>query len=146
MPNNRINTDWQFRYAPLPAGYAERYVSQVRANEMINRAAVILKYKEPFVRWLNEADPCEDDPGITAENANDDLNVYLISDADVENIEEWISLNYKTLFENELEDWYTDESLWPKKRDKKTFHEWFAIECHSVIIDTVGGVIEYDET
>ena len=24
-PNNRINSDWQLRYAPLPAGYAERY-------------------------------------------------------------------------------------------------------------------------
>ena len=23
-PNNRINPDWQFRCAPLPAGYAER--------------------------------------------------------------------------------------------------------------------------
>jgi hypothetical protein len=22
--NNRINSDWQFRYAPLPAGYAVR--------------------------------------------------------------------------------------------------------------------------
>tara|TARA_Y100000589_G_scaffold326986_1_gene367909 strand:- start:574 stop:675 length:102 start_codon:yes stop_codon:yes gene_type:complete len=25
MPNNRINADWQFRFASLPAGYAERY-------------------------------------------------------------------------------------------------------------------------
>lgn len=25
MPNNRINADWQFRCAQLPAGYAERY-------------------------------------------------------------------------------------------------------------------------
>lgn len=24
LHNNRINTDWQFRSAPLPAGYAER--------------------------------------------------------------------------------------------------------------------------
>jgi hypothetical protein len=24
MHNNRINSDWQFRSAPLPAGYAER--------------------------------------------------------------------------------------------------------------------------
>jgi len=24
QPNNRINLDWQFRFAPLPAGYAER--------------------------------------------------------------------------------------------------------------------------
>lgn len=113
---------------------------------MINRAAVILRYKEPFVRWINEADPYEDDPGITAENANDDLNVYLITDTDGENVEEWISLNYKTLFESELEDWYTDKSLWPKKRDRKTFDEWFAVEFHSVIIDTVNDLIEDDET
>jgi len=25
LPNNRINSDWQFRCAPLPAGYAERW-------------------------------------------------------------------------------------------------------------------------
>lgn len=25
MPNNRINADWQFHYAPSPAGYAGRY-------------------------------------------------------------------------------------------------------------------------
>jgi hypothetical protein len=24
-PNNHINSDWQLRYAPLPAGYAERW-------------------------------------------------------------------------------------------------------------------------
>ncbi len=24
LANNRINSDWQFRCAPLPAGYAER--------------------------------------------------------------------------------------------------------------------------
>ena len=113
---------------------------------MLNRAAVILKYREPFVRWINEADPYVDDPGITMENANEDRNVYLISDEDGENSEKWISLNYKILFQNELEGWYTDESIWPKKRNRKTFNEWFAVECHTVIIDTVGGPLEDDET
>ena len=28
--NNRINSDWQFRWAPLPAGYAERYVHKIK--------------------------------------------------------------------------------------------------------------------
>jgi hypothetical protein len=113
---------------------------------MINRAAIILKYKEPFVRWINKADPYKNDPGITIENANEDLNIYLITDADGENFEKWISLNYKALFENELEGWYIDKSLWPKKRNRKTFNEWFSVECHTVIIDTVGGKIEDDET
>ena len=54
---------------------------------MINRSAVILKYKEPFVRWINEADPYQDDPGITSENANEDRTVYLIREDDAENIE-----------------------------------------------------------
>ena len=112
---------------------------------MINRSAVILKYKEPFVRWISEVDPYVDDPGIASENANEDRTVYLITEDDAENIEKWISLNFKTLFESELEDWYTDESLWPKKRNRKTFDEWFSVECHTVIIDTVGDAIEDDE-
>ena len=113
---------------------------------MINRSAVILKYKEPFVRWINEADPYKDDPGITPESANEDKTVYLITDDDGENIEKWISLNFKALFEAELEGWYTDESLWPKRRSRKAFNEWFSVECYSVIIDTVKDAIEDDET
>jgi hypothetical protein len=113
---------------------------------MINRSAIILKYKGPFVRWVNEADPNIDDPGVTLEEANEDQTVYLIAEDECENIEKWISLNYKALFENELEGWYTDESLWPKKRDKKTFKEWFTVECHSEIIDTIQDPLEDDET
>jgi 5S rRNA maturation endonuclease (ribonuclease M5) len=113
---------------------------------MINRAAIILTCKEPFVKWINDKDPYDDDPGITIKDANEDRNVYLITDADGENFEKWISINFKTLFENELEGWYTDESLWPRKRDRKTFDEWFSVECHTVIIDTVGSIIEDDET
>jgi hypothetical protein len=53
---------------------------------LINRSAIILKYKEPFVRWINEADPYEADPGITLEDADEDQTVYLISEDDGENI------------------------------------------------------------
>jgi hypothetical protein len=112
---------------------------------MINRAAVILKCKDPFITWLNESDPYDDDPGITFEDANSDRTVYLIRDSDGENIEEWISLNYKLLFESELYGWYTDESIWPKTLDRKLFDEWFGVECHTVIFDTVGSEITDDE-
>jgi len=33
--NNRINSDWQFRCASLPAGYAERYVQKQNVYEVI---------------------------------------------------------------------------------------------------------------
>ena len=112
---------------------------------MVNRAAVVVKYKEPFIKWINETDPPEDDPEITLDMVNEDRTVYLISEEDGENLERWISLNYKVLFENELEDWITDESYWPKKRSKKLFHEWIEIECHTMLIDTGEGPIFDDE-
>ena len=115
---------------------------------MINRAAIILKYKAPAILWINEADPHNEDPGISAEEVNSDSPVYLISDEDAdtpETVEHWIKLNHKIVFENELEGWYTDPSLWPKKRTLKIFKEWFNIECHTMLIDTVGGPICDDD-
>ena len=112
---------------------------------MVNRGAIIVRYKEPFIQWINQADPSENKPDITLQNVNPERTVYLISDDDAENIEEWIRANYITLFENELDGWYTDEVLWPKKRDYKTFMEWCQVECHSLVLDTVDGEIYDDE-
>ncbi len=115
---------------------------------MINRAAVMLKYKHQAIEWINEADPVNDNPGITSEDTNSERTVYLIRDEDGDNpsvLQEWIKLNYKILFENELEGWYVDENLWPKNRTLKLFQKWFDIECHTVIEDTVGTPINDDE-
>lgn len=112
---------------------------------MVNRAAVILKYKEPMVRWINESDPYNDNPGITLASANKENTVYLVRDRDAENLQKWLSRNFKMLFENELDGWYTDETLWPPKLNRKMFDEWFDVECHSVLLDTVGGAITDDE-
>lgn len=111
---------------------------------MINRAAIILKYKEPAILWINEVDPYDDVPSISLDEANEDRPVYLISDEDAdtpETVERWINLNHKTIFENELEGWYTDPSLWPKDLTLKIFKEWFEVECHTILIDTVGEPI-----
>lgn len=112
---------------------------------MLNRAAVILRYKPPMIKWINDTDPVEESSEITIEEANREKTVYLITDHDAENLDRWLKLNFKALFESELEDWYLDEDMWPKKRTLKVFHEWFEVECHTVIMDTVGTPIEDDE-
>ena len=112
---------------------------------MVNRAVVILRYKDPIMKWINEADPEEDSSEVSLASANEERTVYLVSDGEAENIDRWIHANYSVLFESELEGWYTDESMWPKNRDLKTFKEWFEVECHSVVLDTVGGQIFDDE-
>ncbi|MDZ7642736.1 MAG: hypothetical protein U5J62_12060 [Desulfurivibrio sp.] len=114
---------------------------------MLNRAAVILKYKEPAVHWINAADPNPDKVKVMAEEVNAERTVYLISDEDgdgPEAVERWIKQNYQVLFESELEDWYTDPALWPQELSLELFRQWFEVECHPVVFDTVGGEI-YDD-
>ena len=107
---------------------------------MVNRTALTLRYKEPAIRWINEADPVEGDMIFTEQHVNTERTVYLISDDDGENEETqqaWIKRNFRNLFESELEGWYTGPELWPKPLTLKMFHEWFDTEFHTVIIDTV---------
>lgn len=115
---------------------------------MLNRGAIILKYREPAVRWVNEADPYNDDPGITAESLRQERTVYLISENDSDGektVEKWIEANFPVLFEAELDGWYTDPALWPQNRTLNLFLEWFDVEYHSVIVDTVGAELRDDE-
>lgn len=112
--------------------------------ETINRGAVILKYQPKAVKWLNDADPYEDGVDISMDRVRQDRTVYLVSDADANGekaVNRWIEANYDLLFEYELYQWYTDPSLWPEDRTLEKFREWFDVEYHSWVVDTVGDVI-----
>ena len=111
---------------------------------MINRAAIILRYKEPAIRWVNDLDLGEevDDTEFTDDEINSERTVYLISDEDAETdeaVSHWIELNYLNIFLNELDSWATDDSLWPQNLSLELFYEWFEVECHTMIVDTVEG-------
>ena len=111
---------------------------------MINRAAIILRYKEPAIRWVNDLDLGEevDDTEFTDDEINIERTVYLISDEDAETdeaVSHWIELNYLNIFLNELDSWATDDSLWPQNLSLELFYEWFEVECHTMIVDTVEG-------
>ncbi|WP_419177058.1 hypothetical protein [Desulfosediminicola sp.] len=112
---------------------------------MINRAALIVRLKEPFIQWINDADPLDNRSAITFEEANEDRTVYLIDESEADHVEEWLALNFMQVFECELEDWYADPALWPKNITMELFNEWCDIDCHTVIVDTVGGPIVDDE-
>ena len=111
---------------------------------MLNRGAVMLRGKQPFVDWINSSAP-KAAPEISEEMLNQERTVYLISEEDAENIERFIGWKYKELFRHELSEWNTDESTWPKRLAKAMFHDWFEVECHPVILDTVGTELYDDE-
>ncbi|HEX6207077.1 MAG TPA: hypothetical protein VF058_01845 [Actinomycetota bacterium] len=80
---------------------------------MLNRAALILRYKQPFVDWINAADPSPTSHTLTVDEVNQEHTVYLVEVEDEDEPAEWLVRHHEELFEAELNGWYTDPALWP---------------------------------
>ena len=105
--------------------------------QSINRTAVIIKPKQPFVDWLNSI-PGESSDN-TLESVSDDNSTFLVPEffGPVESLS-YIKVNHGQIFEWELFGWYTEEELWPQeKRNWEMFQAWFSIEINSEVIDLV---------
>lgn len=102
---------------------------------MINRNAIVIKYKKPFLEWIAKfGEPFE-------ETGDDDYNIYLIPEVEGdEELEEVILENWDTIFNEELENWCTDKRLWPQELSYDLFKEWVIVDYHSVVHD-----LGYDE-
>ena len=108
---------------------------------MLNRAAVMVRPRQPYIDWAARVDGSGLVPG-----EDDAPTVYLIpaySDED----EAWEILEeiYETIFESELYDWHTEKAGWPQERDFETFQAWFEIELHAVVEDLCDYEITEDE-
>jgi len=115
---------------------------------MLNRGAFTLRCKSPVVDWLNTAFPIPRDRPATLVDVNQELTVYLVSDATVESpaaFRRWLKRNYRALFETELEGWCRDSNLWPQNLTFALFESWFQAELHSVVVDLVGTEIHDDD-
>lgn len=110
---------------------------------IINRSAIIVKLKQPYVDWANVLDVSEK---YSLDSLNRENHIYLISDYDTdEELEEIIKYLYPEIFTVELSAWVTDTKLWPKNRDYTTFKRWFTVEAHSMVFDPYEDAIEAEE-
>jgi hypothetical protein len=113
---------------------------------IINRSTIILFHKKPLIEWQNSIFP--DDTMEYEEDffKNDMAHVYLIPELDFEeNLELYLKENFEHIFEDVLEDWCTDDKLWPKKLTYAMFKDWFHINYQSMVIDTLDEPIVKDE-
>ena len=112
--------------------------------KIINRTAVVIKPKQPFVDWLNSI-PGESSDN-TLENMPEENTTFLIPElfGPKESLA-YIKKVYSQVFEFELFEWFTAEDLWPQKRTWKMFQDWFYIEMNSEVLDFVEGDIEKEE-
>lgn len=100
----------------------------------LNRMAVIVRAKPPFLDWLHAVDPTSHD--LTIGDLNHEPSVYLLPEAEsgseaVRQVRRFCN----HIVEEELDGWWRERSDWPLSLDFDLFNEWFEWRCHSMVLD-----------
>lgn len=101
---------------------------------MLNRAAVTVIPKQPYIEWANALE--EGGPKIDPKAPSSEYTVYLINEVDDEmDFQRALRRHCRFIFEHELAGWHRDEEGWPQERDYRTFEQWFEVQFSSVVVD-----------
>lgn len=103
------------------------YVDEDFDENYINRSAIIIKPKQPFVDWHNSLYPDSKMDEI-------DIDIYLVDD-NINDLEKFLKKKFDMLFTMVLYDWHTNKKEWPQRRNYKMFKQWFRIEMSKTIYD-----------
>ncbi len=106
--------------------YAEEYAT------LLNRSALIVRVKQPFIDWANAID---DGPKAILETYEPTLMLI----EDMEDPAEWKRVEkrlWKCIFEYQLANWHRDPIEWPHPRSLVMFRQWFDVELHLGVYDT----------
>jgi hypothetical protein len=109
----------------------------------INRHAIILLPTEACLEWVKSCpDYADDSPLGPAER---EPTVYLVPDAK-DAPDDYIRRHFKAMFEEELNSWYTDPSMWPAELSLSKFKEFFTILTTTMVYDLgKGRIVQEDE-
>jgi hypothetical protein len=100
------------------------------AEAYINRSAMALTPKEPFLEWLKSLDIDFDEAFIQK------ANTYLLDEA-IEDLDKWLFKKFDVFFKMELAEWHAIKKEWPMKRTYKMFEEWFEVALSTSVYDMV---------
>ena|SRR5450755_2460706 len=108
--------------------------------EILPRNAIEVKPRAPILEWVTKnAIPSS----LSAEDLQEETRIYLCpefeADNDVERaVDNYIKMNYRTIFLNELEACFLDPSLFPELT-YRNFSAWFEIVLHMMVLDMIGN-------
>ena len=110
----------------------------------VNRAALVLKLKKPFLDWLTYMSEEHDKldhklkAGDIETEGFDNKTVYLIpAFEDNDKFDNFLKKNWESIFVEQLGGWYTDPKMWPQDLSWKLFKEWFDYEIQTMVFDTI---------
>ncbi|MHB9070240.1 MAG: hypothetical protein ACYC54_07705 [Sedimentisphaerales bacterium] len=113
--------------------------------ESINRTAVVIKPKQPFVDWINSFPDDKNKYTLEQMSKRDNLTFLIPEYDNPEDSMKYVKKTYSQIFEFELWGWITAQELWPENRTWKMFQDWFEIQINSEVFDLVDDDIEKEE-
>ena len=100
----------------------------------VNRSAIVVKPKQPFLDWLHGADSTSSD--LTLQDLVLEPAIYLIPECDTrEEVADVLHKLCQEIFVEQLADWFNDTTAWPPDRSFDVFCGWFDYQHHSMPID-----------
>ena len=86
----------------------------------INRAALIVRPKQPYVDWANSVD--NDGPRAILQELRTDPSIYLVETiALLEDFDVLIDDTWEWIFREQLDGWMRDPDLWPEGLTREMF-------------------------
>ena len=109
--------------------------------QYINRSAIVVKYKTPFMEWRNSLYIGSSLNKVPSDSNNlDSFNqenlVYLLEEHDDNyHLESLLKQRYISIFQDVLKGWCKDTSRWPDELSWNLFNSFFEINAHSRVKD-----------
>jgi len=100
---------------------------------MLNRSAVVVRYREAFREWLRSI-------GVEEEEFEDhsDKSVYLIGECEYpEDQEEILQESAGEIFYEEVSAWHLEPEHYPDFNDFALFKTWFETEFFGMVCDAL---------
>ena len=119
--------------------------SQPRST--INRNLILLLPKPPALDWIVSVDTSPSGH-LTLDRLRQEQDAFLVLEGKVQTVEEaqrWIERRWSEHFIEFLDSWFTDEGLWPKRRTRAMFREWFDVQFHSMVWDMSDDPITHEQ-
>jgi len=100
----------------------------------VNRSAVVIVPKQPFLDWLHRVDPTSGGLGLA--DLSRDPSIYLFPECDDQaELEHHSQKACEEVFAEQLDGWCRAKERWPENRTWDIFGQWFDYRFQSMLID-----------
>ena len=109
--------------------------------EHLDWMVLVVSQKQLYIDWANSFDDGGPDYDPSARSAS----VFLIHEIlEVGNIGRVVRTYWREIFEERLNAWMRDPGVWPRRRSRDMFLEWFDVQVCGMVIDLGRGPIHFE--